>query len=329
MRFQWFVYCIFVLCVMAVCMSCDRSFDPRGALDRKPVVYALLSSNRDVQYVRVEQTYMPVGFDPLVYTADNFVPDAVVTISTQGVTTRLRDTMLVRSDTSRFKFPLRAYVIRPMKPTYGASYVVRVETSGFGTASQAIVMPTKPAVAIDASSIAIVDDPAGHPDKASMLFPISLGVGAFGFRGRMFVDYEVLIDGEWIAERVEIPASFASSDSQDIRYVIYPQFTRATSSGRAVGHHLNLVYQKTLSEIAYTKYPSTKIVFNRVVYQLSQIDKNLYNYYLTTHSFEDPHSTRLDEPFFSGVAGGVGVIGAYTVDSLVHILPENFVNNRW
>jgi hypothetical protein len=65
------------------------------------------------------------------------------------------------------------------------------------------------------------------------------------------------------------------------------------------------------------------------VYQLLQIDKNLYSYYLTTHSYNDPHSTRLDEPFFSDVVGGVGLVGAYTLDSLMHILPENFAFDRY
>ena len=84
------------------------------------------------------------------------------------------------------------------------------------------------------------------------------------------------------------------------------------------------MYSRTLTEVAYIKYGSTKIVFNRVVVQLLQVDRNLYGYYMTTHTYGDPHSIRLDEPVFSGVSGGVGVIGSYTLDSLVHILPENF-----
>ncbi|HTY35812.1 MAG TPA: hypothetical protein VMH23_01810, partial [Bacteroidota bacterium] len=96
-----------------------------------------------------------------------------------------------------------------------------------------------------------------------------------------------------------------------------------------VGNHLNSVYSRALIEIAYNKYGNTKIVFNRVVYQLLQADENVYAYYMTMHSYDDPHSTRLDEPFISSVQGGVGLVGAYTLDSLVHILPENFVFDRY
>ena len=59
-----------------------------------------------------------------------------------------------------------------------------------------------------------------------------------------------------------------------------------------------------------------------------QVERNLYAYFRVAHAYNDPHSTRLDEPLFSNAVGGVGGIGAYTVDSLVHILPENFVENR-
>ncbi len=38
--------------------------------------------------------------------------------------------------------------------------------------------------------------------------------------------------------------------------------------------------------------------------------------------------TRLDEPLFSNVSGGFGIFGAYTLDSLVHLLPENFRYNN-
>jgi hypothetical protein len=310
-------------------LSCNQPFDPRGELDRKPVVFSVLSTDRNVQFVRVERSYMPAGYDALADTSDQSIRNAIVTINDGGLTMRLRDTTLPRSDTSRFKFPMRAYVISPFRPIYGRSYTVKVEANGFGPASELLVVPTKPLLDIDASSVSVIDYPGSHEKGASILFPIVFGNTAYGYRGRMFVDYEVLKDGEWVAERVEIPTAFASSGGDDYRYLIYPQITRKTSNNHAVGNHLNGVYSRTLVEVAYNEYGNTKIVFNRVVYQLLQVDQNLYSYYMTMHSYADPHSTRLDEPVFSGVVGGVGLIGSYTLDSLVHILPENFAFDRY
>jgi hypothetical protein len=310
-------------------LSCDQPFDPRGELDQKPVVFSVLSTDRNVQFVRVERSYMLAGYEALADTSDKSVRNAIVSITDGAVTVQLRDTTLPRGDTSRFKGPMRAYVVSPFKAVYGGSYNVKVEANGLGTTSESIVVPTKPIVGLDISSIAVIDFPQDRQKDLGILFPISLGNRAYGYRGRMFVDYEVLRDGEWVAERVEIPTAFASLSSDDIRYVIYPQLTHKTFNNHAVGIHMNGVYLRTLLNVAYAKYGNTKIVFNRVVYQLLQVEQNLYNYYLTTHSYGDPHSTRLDEPFFSGVGGGVGMVGAYTLDSLVHILPENFPFDRY
>jgi hypothetical protein len=315
--------------LLGVLLSCNQPFDPRGELDQKPVVFAVLSTDRNMQFVRVERSYMPSGYDPLADTSDKSIRNAAVTISDGGLTMHFRDTTLPRSDTSQFKFPMRAYVVNPFTPSYGGSYRVQVETNGFGTASELVVVPTKPLLDIEASSIPIIDYPGSHEKNASILFPIVFGNTAYGYRGRMFVDYEVLKDGEWVAERVEIPTAFATSGSDDYRYLIYPQITHKALNNHAVGNHMNAVYSRTLIEVAYNKYGNTRIVFNRVVYQLLQVDQNLYSYYLTMHSYDDPHSTRLDEPFFSSVQGGVGLVGAYTLDSLVHILPENFAFDRY
>jgi hypothetical protein len=325
-----FGFTTIALCLIAILLlACNQPFDPRGDLDQKPVVFLVLSTDRDVQFVRVERSYMPEGYDPLAYTADNSLSNATVSISNGGMTMRLRDTTLPRSDTSRFKFPLRAYVGSPFRPVYGGSYNINIWTNGSETASKSIVVPMKPALGIDAVSLAVVDRPGGYDKDASILLSMILGKGAYGYRARMYVDYEVLKGSEWVEERVEIPTAFASASRNDYSFVIYPQFTRSSSNNHASGNHKNDVYSRTLTEVAYVKYGSTKIVFNRVVVQLLQVDRNLYGYYMTTHTYGDPHSIRLDEPVFLGVTGGVGLMGAYTLDSLVHILPENFAYDHY
>jgi hypothetical protein len=87
-------------------------------------------------------------------------------------------------------------------------------------------------------------------------------------------------------------------------------------------------YIHAVVDAAYTKHLSSKIIFNRVVFQLLQIDQNSYNYIMITHSYHDPYSIRLDEPVLSNAAGGIGMVGCYTLDSVTHDLPENFVSNR-
>jgi hypothetical protein len=127
--------------------------------------------------------------------------------------------------------------------------------------------------------------------------------------------------------RTEIPLDYTYSGLPDFNFLSYGTLTPVPSNNRAVAVYRNKLYTKMLATLAYHKYFDTKIIFNRVVFQLLQIDPHLYDYYIMTHAYNDPHSTRLDEPAYSNILNGEGVVGAYTIDSLVHLLPERFVFN--
>ena len=308
-------------------LACNQPFDPRGPLQRQLVVFSILSTDRDVQFVRVEQSYMPPGFDALSYSADNSLTDALVTVSVAGTTYPLRDTTLPRSDTSRYKFPLQAYVLSPFRAAYGGSYQIRVQSPQLPLATASILVPMKPVLTIDVPSIPVVDEPSTHQEDARIFFPIALGNGTKGYIGRFFVDYVVLKGNEWVEERVEVPLRYQYYDIEDLNLVVYPGLTPTPLYSRSVGVYKNHMYSVTLVSVAYKKYLHSKIIFNRIVFQLVQVEQNLYNYYQVAHMSNDPHSMRLDEPMYTNLAAGVGLVGAYTLDSLVHLLPENFAFN--
>lgn len=320
--------------IIAVCLvaghliGCNQPFDPRGEFDQMPVVFSVLSTDRNVQLVRVERSYVPSGNDPLGYTTDNFVPNATVTMSDGNITMRFHDTTFSRSDTSRFKSPLRAYSFGPFIPRYGIQYEVTVQSSELGTAGGKISVPTKPSLAFGASASDVMDYPGSHQKDDAITVEILLSDVTKGYIGRLFIDYSVYRGNDWVGERAEVPVRFTYSGTKDFRWVTYTQLTH-----RPTGHNLNQaffneMYNYALINVAYTKYPTNKIVFNRIVFQFLQVEQNLYDFYLLAHAFNDPHSMRLDQPDYSNIVGGVGVVGAYTLDSLVHILPENFVYNR-
>ena len=322
-------FTILGLCVLVgLLFACNQPFDPRGDLDQKPVVFLVLSTDRDVQFVRVERSYVPIGNDPLEYTTDNFVPNATVTMSDGYLTMRFHDTTFSRFDTSRFKFPLRAYAFRPFIPRYGVQYEITAQSSELGTAGGKVIVPTRPSLALGALASDVLNNPGSHQSGDPIPFEVLLSDIAKGFFGRLFIEYSVYHSGEWIDERAEVPVGYTYSGLKDFKYVTYAQPTRRPTSHQMIQAYNNEMYNSALINLAYTKYLTNKIVFNRVVFQFLQVEQNLYDYYLLAHAFNDPHSMRLDQPDFSNIAGGVGVVGAYTLDSLVHPLPENFIYNR-
>jgi hypothetical protein len=290
-------------------------------------VISIFSTDRSQQFVRVERDYMPEGFNALEYTADNSIAAATVLLKAGNVTYQLRDTTIPREDTSRYKMPIRGYVLEPFTPTYGKSYEVRVQTAEFGLTTGSVTVPYKPQISLDPASYYVLDYPTKSQTDAEILFPLIIGAGAKGFIGRLIVSYDVLKDGEWVEEKGEIPVVYTYAGLRDFRYVTYGHLTACPVNNRTAGLYSNDLYSKTLAGIS-DKNGSTKVVFKWIVFQLLQLDPHLYGYYYVSHAYDDPHSIRLDEPMYSSVTGGLGFVGAYTLDSLVHLLPENFAFNR-
>jgi hypothetical protein len=316
-------------CILGVVsFSCDQIFSPRASFQSSLVVFAVLSPDRLVQFVRVEHTYMPDEYDALAYASDNSVSDASVTISDGYTAVLLRDTTLTRSDTTRFKLPIRAFAVDPFILKGGIQYEIVARSPALGVATGKVTVPNNATLALGAAARDVLNNPGGHPSGDPIPFEVLLSGFAKGFIGRLFVDYSVLRSGEWLEERIEVPIEYTFTGLNDFRSVSYAQLKRRPTSDQFITSYSNLMYNATLIEVSYVKYPSSKIVFNKIVFQFLQAEQNLYSYYLLAHSFSDPHSLRLDEPISSNIEGGVGLVGAYTLDSLVHLLPEGFVYNR-
>jgi len=309
-------------------LSCNQPFDPRAPFQEQLVVFSVLSTDRNVQFVRVERNYTPPDFDPLAVVADKAIPDAQVTV-TDGITTyRLRDTTLPRLDTSRFKSPIHSFVLSPFSPQAGRTYRVTVQSPGLVSATATATVPAKSFPSMGITAPMVLNNPGAHDGNDELLFNAVLSSFTKGFIGRLYIDYDVLIGSEWVAGRTEVPLVFVNPKVPDPKYVIYPQLIARTSTGFVGLVFKNSLYTATLNSISFDRYKSNKLIFNRLVFQVLQVDKNLFNYYNVAHAYRDAQSMRLDEPMVSNVAGGVGLVGAYALDSLVHLLPEDFAYNK-
>ena len=320
--------CGLIYSLVAVFVSCNQPFDPQGAFNQRLVIFSILSTDRNVQVVRVEQSYAPNGGDLLAYNMDNFVANAKVILTGADSTMQLNDTTFARVDTTRFKYPLRAYASRPYIPQYGSQYVISVQTDQFGTAGGKVTIPEKSHLAWGAGAEEVLNSPGSHQPGDAIPCYVLLSDIAKGYIARLFVDYSVYLGGQWVDQRAEVPVAFIYSGTKDFRWVTYAQLMRRPTTHEFIQAYRNDIYAGTLINVSFDKYPTNKLVFKRIVYQFLQVEENLYNYYLLAHQFNDPRTLRLDQPDFTNVMGGVGVIGAYTLDSLTHTLPDVFVYNR-
>jgi hypothetical protein len=318
-----------VLMLMGL-LSCDQPFDPRAPLDQKIVLYSVLSTDRDAQFVRAEENYMPSGFDPSGYISNNIVRDAIVTMKEPGRLYRLRDTSLARSDTTRYKFPLQMFTLTPFTPRRGISYDVLVQSPSLGVASASVVVPGKPTFNEDNASYAVLSNAMSRQPTDQITYTVQLSSIAKGYVPHLYVYYDVLKGSEWVEERVELPIGTLSThqDYFGLDLSTYPQMTSSPQTGLILVTYKNGFFQSVIRQLTSGQYANNKIIYKWVVFVLLQAEENLFNYYLAIQEFKDPRSIRLDEPLFTTVNGGLGFAGAYALDSLLFALPENFGGNR-
>jgi hypothetical protein len=316
------------LCAALLLASgCNEDFDPRGALDRKLVIFSVLSSDRDMQFVRVQSDYMPPGYDLTGYVADHSLDNVSVRITEFGRFYELRDTLVWTSDTSRYKFPIRTYFLDSFTPLRGRAYRVVVHASTYREVNVGVTVPDRAQISLASGSSQILDSPDKLAAGAYVSCLVQLSKVTYGYIARFYVYYDVLKENEWFEEAVEVPITAANSDISAITQPRYPRMLPAPSTTQANIIYRNAYYKWAISQVN-EKYKSTQVIFKWIVLVVLQADQNLYEYYVSTHGEQDPYSIRLDEPLGSRAGTGLGVVGAYGLDSLVYLLPYDFWGNR-
>lgn len=304
-------------------VGCDQSFDPRSSSEQYPVVFSFLATDRSDQIVRVYRTYPGSIDDPSQNTAEYPVTDAVVTLSNGASTFVLADTQMARLDTSKYRDPVRTYVARGLTVEHGGIYHLQVQLPTSEILQGSVSVPPIPTVHMN--RIEILSKPGDFPPDATMEGTASFGIGAAAFLFRLVVSFDVQEAGEWVRRRAEVPIGFRT-ESPRVEGAMYGAVRRLVSQSVSQVY-TGSAYTFLLDHIRDESSPN-KLIFNYVVLQFVQLDENLYRYYGTVRGFEDPFSLRLDKPNFSNITNGTGLFAAYSVDSLVHLLPYDFGYNR-
>jgi hypothetical protein len=310
-------------------VACNNPFDPRAPLEQQLVVFSVLSTDRDVQYVRVNSNYMPPGYDPTTYDADNAVRGASVKLTVDGNTLFFRETTIARPDTSRYKFPMSLYALSQFVPQRGKTYNLVVSSPTLGVASSSASIPTKPLIELDPASWVRMTDPITRKETEDIQFNVELSSIAKGYTYHMYMYYDVLKNARWVEERYEIPLTPTDIDtSYSLDRPEYFQLTQSPLTNKLFLQFKVGYLQSVIKKLTKVQYVNTHLIYKFIVLVVLQTDQNLFGYYKSLRTYQDPLSIRLDQPLYSKIDGGIGLVGAYSLDSLTFVLPENFNGNR-
>ncbi len=306
----------FLVAPLAFLLGCEATFTPNGPYTEKMVVYAILSTQSDTQFVRVYTTYDPSQFHPELNKVDNVIRDAQVSVSQTSSTVAYRDTTVTRVDKTRYQDDIGAYVANPFNIEPGKSYNLSVVTKNNGTATASMDVPDKGTVEVFNRYVL-----RGGPDeKDPIVVRAWIRFATRGFLVRYFLDVDEYENGQWTSQKLELPtALYQNADGSNV--FTYPLLQRRRSD--PVDSQTPVIeittipfaaYQAGLADI-YSNHTST-IKVKGVLFTLTQVERNLYSYYSVANSFQDANTIRLDVPDWSNIRGGYGVFGAMVIDSL-------------
>ena len=302
--------------------GCDDSFSPNVDLVRKVVVFGVLTPNANSQFIRVHSIASPQESNP----RNDSVAGTVVRVSKGGSMTAFRDTLLVAVNDVGDTVKIPAFVTYELSIERGARYALSVASPSYGEVSAIVSVPSRGVLSTLGNLI--LEDPWDQNEDLDIIVSIALSPDTKGFFMRFFLNYDVFRNGAWTTENVEVPIKLEDSNGlADIKGV-YPSLGLRTTSRSPTGFpverkgYMNSEYRKVLTLI-YATYGSQNIRMKKAVFQMIQVEDNLFNYYFIANNFADKFSIRVDQPEFTNINGGFGVFGAFTFDSLVVDLPAD------
>jgi len=312
-----------VAALLCCALSCDESFNPSAPFQPRMVVYSVLTTESDTQYVRVYSTYNPSGNDPSTNPDEIPVTDAIVTISSDSALYQFQKTVVQRVDKSRYASDIVAYMSYPFKLARGKTYKLTVISPTLGTATAVTTVPGT--ASISARNFFALADPYKNAYVERYGVNVYLSEEAKAFLVRIYVDYLASTPQGWQSKRRQIPVVMkAISLWQGTWEYIYPVVKRRQwSSARYQESELFTIdaWIKMLENEIWL-YDGYGVRFLQAVIHVIQFDEPLYNYYGVANISRDRYSVRIDEPDYTNMRGSVGVFGSAAVDSIAYALPE-------
>jgi hypothetical protein len=282
-----------------ISFSCDESFSPKAPFKEQYVLNCIIRSDSVSQVAILSKTYDVTGFDPNTNNVDPTISGAQIFLKWKGKLYQMKDSSIARTDTSRYKGPLKFYYTNAIKPTFNDSLEISAIPSPGVFLSSKTKVPYK--VFFGNSTSFIKGD-----EIALDIVWTAHDPGLF-FLPRTKIIYQKRNEVPVITHSFEVP--FTYSNSQGIEVPVYPGISPASS----------IEYVRTNIDKAMLKISGgddkSNYRFLRIDFELLIFDQFLAGYISTTNGFFDNLSIRLDEPNYTNITGGLGIFGAYELNT--------------
>lgn len=288
-------------------LSCHTAFEPFAPMEPRLILFSLITTARDTQFVKVTMTR---GERESPKTPHDLNP--IITLSQQGQS----------AQTNSFLPSIQAYPAFPFRAEFGATDTLSVVTQEFGTIEATATIPQR--ASFDIAGRSTLDTPDKSPFDITVR--VTFHTTTRAFRLQFFVEADVVRGADTTLMRQEIPLIYADSTA------IVETGTSSPFARLEVRTVENIYTQKAyvaaIFAVLFKASGANRALFRRVVVSATHSGEEVYKYYSIANGFVDPNSIRADQPDYSNIPGAFGFFGGIAEQRFEYALPEDFVHNR-
>ena len=275
-------------------ISCEEDFNPYGEFVQQYALNCIIKIDSTRQVATLSRSYDLHNSSPDDIDFDPFVSGALVQLIYRDSVYIMRDTLIQRTDTSRFQFDQRAYYIDGLKPTSPNSIEI------IATIQEGVVLSSKINLV---PSQYITSSPGFVSIDTDISFLWQPYIEGLWHLPRLKIVYTKLDEYPGQLYTVEVPTIFINSNPY------YPSVSRTIS----VGYSKEALEYK-MREISKDDPMKQNYKFYYLTFELLSFDEFLSSYITLSGGF-DELSIRLDEINYSNINGGFGIFGSYKKQS--------------
>ncbi len=280
--------------------SCNNTFNPNAPFRERYDLTGIIRSDTSLQIVTISRSYEAADdYNPLTNTQDPAVIGARVNMWYRDTLYPMRDTTIVRTDTSHYKGSVHCYYVNNLKPV-GNEYV-DVEAllpSGFLLQSSTKLPDVEQYGFFSSESDSLVPPVNGNEY-------VTVNWAKFDntiYSPKIYIVY--FTNGSSVEKKWEVPLYFVSNNGT--QNPVYPKQTDVNS----VQISLSTIEQ-ILNEIPQGNLNKNDISIAWLQVEVVVYSVNLSTYYLSLQTGLNSYTVTLDMPDYSNVQGGYGIFGSY------------------
>ena len=296
---------------LLVSFSCNDNFNPKAPFKEQYVLNCIIRGDSASQIVVLSKTYDVSGFDPNSNNIDPSVSGAQIFFKWKGKLYQLRDSSIVRTDTSRYKNPIKFYYSKDFTPAANDSIEITAIPAPGVLLSSKTKVPYN--VYFGNSPWLIKGD--------EIALDISWTAHDFNvyYLPRMKILYQKRNELPVVTHSLDVPLDYSSIGGTETP--VYPGFSPASSI-----EFVRTNIDKAMLQVSKGDVKSN-YRFLRIDLELLVFDQFLAGYISATNGFLDNLSIRLDEPNYTNINGGLGIFGAYLYNVFQISFSNDYLSN--